>query len=534
MDGHYYSQPVKAFRGKVVPGAGSIAGYAWIMERYALALPTLLRATAIAGRHRPRTEDRWVLLPERYAPDDELGSQLEFALKWEGIDLAVLDALSGVVSGEEIAAIVRRTPTGKQTRRLWFLYEWLTDRRLDIPDAQKTTAVDAVDPRRQFALSAGVLSKRHRVRDNMPGTRAFCPMVRRTPALTALAASGLGERVNDVIATVRRDVIERAAALLLLSDSRATFRIEGETPSPDRARRWAQSLESAGTTELTVSALEELQRIVIGDARFVGLGLRTEGGFIGEHDRVTQSPIPDHISARAQDLHALMQGLLAYDRRAGRGALDPVVASAVEAFGFVYIHPFEDGNGRIHRWLLHHVLAAGGFARPGVVFPVSSVILRRLDEYKRVLESYSRPLLASIEWRPTSQGNVEVLNDTASWYRYFDATLHAEFTYECVKATIEEDLPYEVAYLEAYDEFVEGVSAIVEMPARTLGLLHRFLRQNAGRLSQRAREREFEALTDDEAARIEALYAGCVAGLPHEPSVTDETDARVTGGSSPI
>jgi hypothetical protein len=39
--------------------------------------------------------------------------------------------------------------------------------------------------------------------------------------------------------------------------------------------------------------------------------------------------------------------------------VDPVVAAAILAFGFVYIHPFEDGNGRIHRYLIHHVLADG-------------------------------------------------------------------------------------------------------------------------------------------------------------------------------
>ena len=44
------------------------------------------------------------------------------------------------------------------------------------------------------------------------------------------------------------------------------------------------------------------------------------------------------------------------------------------------------------------------------------------------------------------------------------------------------------------------------MPDRTLDLLFRFLQQNGGRLSKRAREQEFEALTDDEVAQIEQMY----------------------------
>ena len=60
----------------------------------------------------------------------------------------------------------------------------------------------------------------------------------------------------------------------------------------------------------------------------------------------------------------------------------------------------------------------------------SAVILRKIETYRRVLESYSRPLLQLIDWRPTTTGNVEVLNETADFYKYFDATEHAEFLYD--------------------------------------------------------------------------------------------------------
>ena len=47
----------------------------------------------------------------------------------------------------------------------------------------------------------------------------------------------------------------------------------------------------------------------------------------------------------------------------------PVLAAAIIAFSFVIIHPLEDGNGRIHRYLIHHVLAESGFTPKGVIFP---------------------------------------------------------------------------------------------------------------------------------------------------------------------
>src|ERR1700728_1543011 len=161
------------------------------------------------------------------------------------------------------------------------------------------------------------------------------------------------------------------------------------------------------------------------------MGFRTEGGFVGVHDRETRMPLPDHISARAEDLPSLIDGMVAFDNAPAQ-ALDPVVAAAVLAFGFVYAHPFEDGNGRLHRYLIHHVLAERGFNPPGMVFPVSTAILDRVDDYRRTLETYSERLLPLIEWRPTDENNVEVLNDTGDFFRFFDAAPHAEFLYQCV------------------------------------------------------------------------------------------------------
>jgi len=222
-------------------------------------------------------------------------------------------------------------------------------------------------------------------------------------------------------------------------------------------------------------------------------------------DRDTRAPIPDHISAKPEDLRALIDGLTEFDNGPGK-ALDAVIAAAVLAFGFVYVHPFEDGNGRIHRYLIHHVLAQRGFTPAGVVFPVSAAILERIDDYRKVLEDYSRRLLPFIEWQPTEDGNVRVVNNTADFYRFFDATPHAEFLYSCVQKTINEDLPQEADFLARYDRFRTRIEAIVDMPERTIDLLFRFLHQNSGVLSKRAREEEFVSLTEKEAAEAEAAY----------------------------
>ncbi len=406
------------------------------------------------------------------------------------------------------------TPTGAGTRRIWFLHEWLTGSTLDIPDPGKVRAVPLVDPDQQLALAGGSASKRHRVVDNLPGTRAFCPLVRATAALRAASAMQLDRRAREAIGATPRDLVARAASFLLLSDSRASFAIEGERPSVDRATRWGQAIAQAGARPLDITELERLQRLVIPDDRFVRLGLRDAGGFVGSHDRESGMPLPEHVSARAEDLGDLLAGIAAYGTRIAGHGFDPIAAAAAIAFGFVYVHPFEDGNGRLHRWLIHHVLASAGFNPPGLVFPVSAVILKRIAEYRAVLKSYSERLLPCIEWRPTSRGNVEVINDTADWYRYFDATRHAEFLYACVEQTIADDLPREVRFLAAFDRFTAGIKQLVDMPDRTIELLRAFLEQNEGRLSQRARHVEFARLSDDEATLIESLYRNCFALEP--------------------
>ncbi|TKB58957.1 MAG: Fic family protein, partial [Mesorhizobium sp.] len=245
------------------------------------------------------------------------------------------------------------------------------------------------------------------------------------------------------------------------------------------------------------------------------LGFRKEAGFVGEHDRDNGTPLPDHISARPEDLPRLIDGMAAFDQGPAQN-LDAVIAAAILAFGFVYIHPFEDGNGRIHRYLIHHVLAMRGFNPPGVVFPVSAAILDQINEYRGVLESYSQRLLPLVEWEPTPQFNVRVLNDTRDFYRFFDATPHAEFLYACVRRTIERDLPEETAFLQRHDQFRQQVDAFIEMPERVTDLLFRFLHQNGGHLSKRAREEEFAALTSDEAGRIEAIYAQTLGRRDHQ------------------
>jgi Fic/DOC family len=485
-------------------------GYAALIHAYDLPVPVPRTLCAIGTRHRLVEVAGWRIYTPRHAPEASLEGHLTFALKYEGLDLAVLKRLFVAAKASEIADLVRHKPTGVYARRVWFLYEWLLGSKLNLPDADKAvSSVEAVDTERQFA-GTGEISSRHKVRNNLPGTPEFCPLVFKTAALNEFIGQDLKARARAVVSDVPKDLLVRTAAFLLLKDSKSSYIIEGERPPQDRIQRWGRAIGEAGRAPLDEAELLRLQRIVIGDERFVKLGLRHEGGFFGERDRETRLPIPDHISARPEDLSSLINGLIAFDHKA-ECKLDPVIGAAALAFGFVYIHPFEDGNRRIHRYLMHHVLARRGFNPPGVHFPVSAAILDKIDEYRNVLESYSMRLLPVVRWAPTEKGNVTVLNDTGDFYRFFDATPHAEFLYACVRKTIEEDLPNETNFLKNFDLFRAGIENLIDMPERTLNNLFGFLRQNGGRLSKRARENEFSRLTTEEITQIEKVYRASFA-----------------------
>lgn len=516
MKSAYFSTQAPTFKGKEVPYRGIIIGYAAIIDKLDLPVPIPGVISIISEKSKRQVIDSWHVLPKGYAPNDSnsisqteaLYNHLVFALKYEGINLSVFKSLSQKFSIGQLTELVNIEPTGIYSRKMWFLLEWLTGtefpQKEDLSKSKKSY-VPLIDEKLQYA-SKGIKSPRHLILNNLPGTVNFCPLIRRTTKLEKFINARLDAKKNNLVGGVHKDVLQRASAFLLLKDSKASFTIEGESPKSKRAARWGQAIGQAGMNEISVDELNRLQQLVIENSRFVEMGFRKKGGFVGEHDRTTGEPIPDHISARWQDLDSLMRGLIETNQLLLGADMDAVLAAASIAFGFVFIHPFEDGNGRIHRYLIHHVLAKKKFAQQGIIFPVSASILDHIDDYRKVLEIYSKPLLELIEWKDTPDHNVEVRNNTIDYYRYFDATQQAEFLYACVEDTIENIIPKEVSYLISYDNFKRFLDDEFEMPDKLVALMVRFLDQNNGVISKRAREKEFSELNEKEIATIESKY----------------------------
>lgn len=186
--------------------------------------------------------------------------------------------------------------------------------------------------------------------------------------------------------------------------------------------------------------------------------------------------------------------------------------AALVSFGFVFIHPFEDGNGRIHRFLIHHFLGRDGLVPADMVLPVSAYMLHHPKEYDQVLESYSKPLrtVVSISIDENEQLTINNPVEASGSYRYPDLSNQALYLLHAIEQTINTELVTEILFIRGYDQAKTSLREVVDMPSARLDLLIKLLYQNKGMLSSGKRSL-FKEITDDELADMELAYRAAFA-----------------------
>jgi Fic/DOC family protein len=480
-------------------------GHAWLRQALGLATPPpATESYVVSGARRTDVQGARTieLYPRQYATANSLTSNLRFALRHEPTDLGVLIAALKALDPRELEAWVRTEPTGAFSRRAWFLYETFIGRTLDVEDAKTGNYVEALNPTRHI-VGDRRKSVRHHVIDNLLGGPGLCPTIRRTAKLEQQFGLHVAEEAKALIESYDPVVLARAVNYLYTKETRSSFAIEGETPNAKRTERFVAALKVASAFDATdKAALIRLQGEIV-DPRYAAADWRDFQNFVGETVGGYREEV-HFICPRPEDVPALMEAWTALQRRVVEGGIDPVVAAALAAFTFVFIHPFEDGNGRIHRFLIHHILAKRGYSPPGIIFPVSAAILRDRRSYDEALETFSKPIAEFIQWRWAANEQIVVENDTGDLYRYFDATALAEYLYDCVTHTVHRDLKEELGFVAVFDHAFTEVREIIDMPDRRASLLVRLCMQNGGRLSA-AKRKLFAELTDDEITTLEAM-----------------------------
>ncbi|HEY8376508.1 MAG TPA: Fic family protein [Nannocystis sp.] len=492
------------------------AGYAHLVQKYAVRAPALLHASSLADVTARRVERRGgalvELFPRSYDPGEGDIDHLVFALKYDGVDLAVLGRIFRHIDRAELARFIADQPTSKYARRLFFLFEFLLGERLDVADLPRINYVPLLDPTDYF-VSEGKPSPRHRITDNLLGDAGFCPIVRRTPALAKATSKDLGNRAREITAAADPVLLTRATTYLYTKETRSSFAIEREDPG-SRLERFVALLATIGERTLESEAdLAQLQRELV-DPRYAESGFRRDGDpevYVGEtigfHEKI------HHIGARSASTPELMRAWSRMRPVVGSGGA--VVEAACSSFAFVFIHPFGDGNGRIHRLLLHNTLARRGYFPPGLVVPISAVLLAEPHSYDRALESFSTRVLPLIEYKLDPDGSLTILNDNDDLYRYPDLTAVCEATFAWLEQAVEVELVRELDFLRRFDEVRARMRAIVEMPDRKEQNFIRICLANRGKLS-RSKRNLYPELDDATIAALERVIAD-VYELDAEP-----------------
>ena len=482
------------------------AGYAALIERYDIDCIPNWHRSFVADTNTLRIDSTGggieKVYPSKYWPGDALGDHLEFALKYDGTNLALLAGLFRKASEEEFLEYVRSKPTGKYARRLWFLNEFLTGKALPLDDVQRGNYIDLLNSDEYYTVTPARQVRRQRVNDNLLGNRRFCPTVRRTDALRGFEAANLSNRCRRVVSAYSPEVLKRALGYLYAKETKSSFEIEHIKPASNRIERFVALLRLAERDDFCdkKQMIEVQNRIV--DARFRASDYRSTQNYVGEAVAWQKEKI--HFACpKPEDLADLMEGLIGAHQRMDAGGVPAVIHAAAIAYGFVFLHPFEDGNGRIHRFLIHNILARSGFTPEGLMFPISASMLKNAADYDASLEAFSRHLMALVEYSIDQEGRMSVHTDTAAWYRYIDMTPQAEALFRFTEQTIDMELAGEVEFLAKYDKAKKAIQEILDMPDRKIDLFIRFCLQNNGRLSQAKRSGHFDFLADDEIAHLE-------------------------------
>jgi Fic family protein len=441
--------------------------------------------------------------PHIYRPENTLAGHLEFALKFEGVNLGILAELFAAAPQEELMAYIQSKPAGLNTRRTWFYYEFLTGHKLAIPDLVSTVGyVDVLDTK-AYVTKTGKRLPRYRVRNNLLGDITFCPVVRKTENLKKYAWETLRDRAANIIKDYDAETLARAINYLYTKETRSSFAIEHEEPTQSKIERFGSALQGIRKRPtLDKQALLDLQFMML-DERFASENYRDEQNYVGE--TIGRREIFHFISPKHEDVPQLMAGLL-HLLEQGKD-IDPVVLAAIISFGFVFIHPFDDGNGRTHRYMIHHILANRGVSPEGVIFPISATMLNNAHQYDACLESFSKSIMPLIDFVSNNDTSLEVLNETINLYRYFDATRMAEYLYECIDTTIDRELKAELDTISAFSKARKAIDARFDLPEKKKNLFIKLCWEGKGHVSKNKRKSEFSMFNDEEFSHMEDLVA---------------------------
>lgn len=486
-----------------------VLGNTWLQNYYNLQYYHLTHSSFIGTRLKKETDESGNVketYPPHYTPGNRPLDHVAFSLKYDDLSLDFLKAVFSQMTLEELTAFINEKPKGTYQRRIGFLYEFLTQKEIPVPNQPKANYINLLEEEK-YLTGEVIKNQRWLINDNLLGTQAFCPIIRKTPAMQNALKENFQKMMEEVTKRYPPDIFHRAINFLYTKETRSSYQIEKEKPSPERINRFIRILEKAGDQKLDIllseTHLTSLQNEIV-DPRFSAQGYRDFQNYIGQTS-FNYKQIIHYVCPPAQFVHSLMNGLT--DAALKSKGINAVARTVITAFGFVFIHPFEDGNGRLHRFLIHDMLTREMIVPKGMIIPVSAHMVNHIKEYDKILEAYSKPLLERIQYELNDALEIKVTNptDVEGYFRYPDLTDQCVYLGKTIKGTIEEDIYWEMEFLIKYDEAKFTISNIADMPDKDIDLLIKFMHQNKGQFPMR-RRKHFARLTDNEIERMENAF----------------------------
>lgn len=482
-----------------------VVGYEFLRQRLQLGVPPPRRTAIVRPVTRILTEPTLISVPANVAPDtDDLLDHILFALKHEGTNLQVLATALPHVPAERLREELRQTPNGRHIRVACYLWERLGARTLH--DATEIPAhaprAQVFDPELYFTLDRG-RDARWRVSFNGLGTERYCVTIEKTPQLVEALANDVLERTAQFAAAHKGALLDRALEWAYLHETRDSFAIEREEPGPNRERRFVSLLHAAHDGRpLDEDYLVELQNATISNP----LEQASEYRQAQNHLSNGRGPVGVTYVPPAPALCRELMDELTTLVNKGANEIPPVLLATIAKFGFVFLHPFMDGNGRLSRFLFHKALCLSGRMQNGLLLPVSTAMHRNEPDYLAALQSFSRPTrqLWSVTFAGEDAFDFEFQGSDAV-YRFWDATHCAEFGARMADQALEHELMSETQLLRRYDHILREVTKVHDVRSTLLNPLILGALTNDGTLSNNKRKRVAGLVPEPVLTLIETL-----------------------------
>jgi len=506
-------------------------GYSYLNKHYNLLLPKL----GIEVYQDPKAEvetmvkygasKRKVIPGTRKIPDTPYDNMIA-AIKYQGIRLHFFAAIFKKIDVAEFTQFIKGKPNSIHNRALWYLYEWITGEALKIDDLKFGNYINLFHDKYYYTLKNGDRDRRTRVVNNAIGTREFCPTIRKIPAIRKLDRVDVYEtafaQMQKIGKNLSADVIGRSINYLYTKESKSSTEIENESPSKKRMSRFLNTIKNSGLFELTKEKIIDIQNQIVEESKksndyrtheiYVGSTIQRLGGV--DEDVHYIAPLAKHVES-------MMQGLLDTNDKL---MMDTNVPSLMHAtlisFGLVYIHPLVDGNGRVHRYLIHDIMKQRESGHKFII-PISASILKERSKYDTVLESISIPTMAMLKWElDRDNDNKAIINNDIDYiYRYPDYTEHVIFVYDMMNMAITSDLLEEICLLLAFDKVKEFINERSDTPNSKLNTIVSILIQGGGKVSKKKRKHVTKYLPEDLIVDVEEFAIAMIDGIKEKLNV---------------